>query len=1110
MRKHLHMNRLRGLLLVAALLAVPSALFAQAAQARISGRVLDPDGALIPAVELVATNDETGVATKAQSNPAGIYVLPFLPPGRYTIQAMLPGFKLYERKGVVVETAQVLGLDIHMELGSLTQVVEVTAQAPLLESSTATVGQFMNSRLVSEMPLGNRRALELARLAGGVVWVNYSGLAKPNFSLSGGRVQNQMFWLDGGNIQNMRLGIGQVDTDPPMEVIREFRVVQNSYSAEYGGSASGLIVSTTKSGTNSFHGSAFEYFRNDKLDAPGFFAPTEGTEKIKAPLRYNLFGGTVGGPIIHDRTHFFAGYEGTRRTDGFTQIFTVPSVIQRQGDFSETFDSRGSLLQIYDPATTRVVGGKTVRDPFPGNIVPTNRLDPVAKPLIEYWPSPNRPPANVAGAQNFIGNRARMFIRDNVTARVDHVFHDRNRFYFRFLFNNDPYSWTTNYPQFEADPDAPHPTRYQYTYLFADTHTLTNNLVVEGRYTFGHRIFHQQSAGLGSKIIEQIGLKGVPTGAFPAVRVSGVANLGTGQERKQFPIRQHQFVNNWIYVQGKHLWKFGGELRKSINFEINRPIISGQYNFATTGTGLPGNSKTGFGYASYLLGFVNAFSLRDTEPLDRYSWYLSWFLQDDWKVSSSLTLNLGLRFETDTPIMDKNNRMNSFDLNAINPVSGTPGVVRFAGMNGWPRSPYDTDWNNFGPRFGFAWRPFNSERWVVRGGYGIFYEHPFAHGAPSSASLGYERSAGLSSPDNGITPAFYLGQGVTGVSLESPTRDDSFGAVAVGKKATTNVTFYEQNRRGGYAQQFNFGIQRQLPGDMVLELSYLGNLGRKMPISNLNINQVPPDQMGPGNAQVRRPFPQFNNVQIAFPTFGVNDYHAGVVRLEKRLSRGLSFLGTYTWARNLGNIDESAGGDLGDNQIYQDYYNRRLDKGPLAIDIVHRFAWSSVYDLPLGRNRTWLTNGVLSHVLGGWTVGAISSVQSGGPFTVTMQTNTTNAFSAGGLRANLLRDPNLPAGQRTVERWFDTEAFQTPPSYTFGNAGRGILRADGRVNFDFSINKNFYLGEASFVQFRGELFNAFNHPDFSPPNRSMGSSGFGTVTGATDPRTIQLGLRIVF
>jgi len=1098
-------------LLALVLVVFPVVLRGQGAQGRITGLVLDPEGAVIPNAEVVATNEETGVATRARSNEAGVYVIPYLQPGRYRIMARAEGFKTYERRGLVLETAQELNLDIRMELGSITETVEVTAEAPLLESTSATVGQFMDSRVVSEMPLGNRRALELARLAGAVVWINYSGLAKPLFSLAGGRVENQMFWLDGGSIQNMRLGVGQVDIDPPVEVIREFRILQNNYSAEYGGAAGGLIVSTTKSGTNEIHGSAFEYLRNDALDAAGYFAPVQDNKKIKAPLRYNLFGGTVGGPIIRDKTHYFVGYEGTRRTDEFTQTLTVPTERQRAGDFSQTFDTKGKLVPIYDPATTRVEGGKTIRDPFPGNVIPAARLDAVSKNLLRYWPLPNKPPTNVAGANNFSANRARKFTRDNVTARLDHVFSDNNRFYFRFVYNRDPYVWTSVLPDKIADTQSPFDaSRYETNYVFADTHTWTNRLVMDIRYTFGHRIWHAKSAGLGSDVVRQIGLQGVPTGAFPQITVAGIASLGAGtHERRQFPIRQHQLVSNWTYVVGKHVIKFGGELRKSTNLDILRTSISGQYGFATTGTGLPGRSDTGYGFASFLLGFVNSFTLRETEPLDRYSWYPALYIQDDWKVTPNLTLNLGLRWETDTPIMDRNNRMNSFDPHAINPVSGTPGVVKFAGVGGWRTSPYDTDWNNLGPRLGFAWRPAGSERWVVRGGYGVFYEHPFAHGAPNQASLGYELSAARSSPDNGVTPAFYWGQGVPGVELTKPELNDAFGAVPVGKSPTTNVTFYELNRKTGYAQHFNLGIQRQLPGNAVVEISYVGNLGRKMPVSNITINQVPPHLMGPGNAQVRRPFPQFNNVQVLFPTLGTNNYHAGVVRLEKRMSHGLSFLATYTWARNIGIIDESGSGELGDDQLYQDAYNRRLDKGPLSIDIVHRFVWSSVYDLPFGPGRKWLTRGLVSRILGGWTVGTITNIQSGGPFTVTMQTNTTNAFSPG-LRANVLRNPNLPVNERTIYRWFDTDAFQAPPAYAFGNAGRGIVRADGRITFDFSINKNFYITEQRYIQFRGELFNAFNHPDFMLPGRSLGGAGFGQITSATDPRTVQLGLRIVF
>jgi hypothetical protein len=470
-----------------------------------------------------------------------------------------------------------------------------------------------------------------------------------------------------------------------------------------------------------------------------------------------------------------------------------------------------------------------------------------------------------------------------------------------------------------------------------------------------------------------------------------------------------------------------------------------------------------------------------------------------------------VRWETDTPIVDVNDRMNGFDMAQINPVSGTPGVVKFMGQGGFRTDPYNTDWNNFGPRIGFAWRPFGSNYWVLRGGYGIFFEHPFAAGAPNSASLGYELSAAQNSPDNGVTPAFFLENG-SSVSLNPQERNDAFGAVQFGRQPTTNVTFYEENRATGYAQQFSMSLQREFKRNFLIELQYLGNMGRKMPIANINMNQVPFDELGPGNAQTRRPFPQFNAVTILLPTMGANNYHAGVAKVEKRLSNGISFLSTYTFARNIGNINQSAAnsGGTGDNQQFMDYYNRGLDKGPLSIDIVHRWVNSTVWDVPFGKGRRWATTGFLSHVIGGWQVGAISTVQSGGPFTVTTQTNTTNSFSAGALRANRLGDGNLPRSERTISRWFDLDAFAAPPDFTFGNSGRGILRGDNLVNFDFSLVKNIGFGEDRSVQLRAESFNAFNHPDFDLPNRTLDSPGYGTIGSATSGRTMQLGVRIMF
>lgn len=477
-------------------------------------------------------------------------------------------------------------------------------------------------------------------------------------------------------------------------------------------------------------------------------------------------------------------------------------------------------------------------------------------------------------------------------------------------------------------------------------------------------------------------------------------------------------------------------------------------------------------------------------------------------MSPALTLNVGVRWETDTPMVDRNQRMNGFDAVALNPVSGTPGVVRFAGQDGWPNRLADPDWNNFGPRFGLAWRPFGRQKTVIRAGFGVFFAHPYDAGVPNQASLGFEKSASLQTPDNGITAPFLLVNGVPSIQLTGAERNAGFGSVRVGQATTTAVTFFERGRRTGYSQQFNLGMQHELRGILV-EAGYLGNLSRKLANDNVTLNQIPPERMGSASTQRDRPFPQFSNVTTQRPSLGVTDYHAGFVKLERRFSGGVSFLASYTWAKNLGNAGPGSDG-VGDTQPYQDYYNRRLDKGPSELDINHRFTWSSVYELPFGSDRRWLAANPLRYLVGGWSLGAIAIKQNGPPISLWTQTNTTSAFSAGAQRVNLLRDPNLPASQRTVDRWFDTGAVVAPPAFAFGNSGNGIVRGDGKVNFDFSLIKNFSFSEHRYVQLRLETFNSFNHPNFDLPGHAIGAPGFGVISSADPGRIIQLGVRAVF
>ena len=733
---------------VCALLACASLLPAQSQQATVSGTATDPQSAAIPGVEVVAVNTATNVPYRAVTNDSGFYSLRALPIGDYRLTAEKSGFRKAVRESLVLTTGQALELDLHLEIGAVTEAVSVSGRSALIETRTSDSSQLVESRSVEDIPLGDRRTMNIVRLTGAAVFVNYDSGGKPNFSIAGGRTQSQNFYMDGGTVQNMRLGIGQIDTDPPVETVAEVKVLSNSFAAEYGGSAGGVVVATTKSGTNQLHGSAYEYLRNQVLDAAGFFAPVVNGEKQRPPLRYNVFGATAGGPIFipkiyngKNRAFFYFAYEGSRRRDGSTDQFGVPTPEQRQGDFSRTFAANGTVIPIYDPRTTRTEGGRTVRDVFPGNVIPPALIDKVGAALMPLYPLPNRPPDNLTGANNFRTNYVTGLMRDAYLVKGDLNLTNKDRLSLRYLYNSDNRDYTTVMADPAADTRGP-AIRHQNFFYGTYTRVFTPSMINEFRFTYGNRVNHEISFGLGENWPSKLGLKGVPENAFPQFNITGFRTLGNAaQERKQYPIEQLQWIDNLSWIHGRHTAKFGFELRPSYNYEENYPSVSGSFTTASQATSLPGNAATGYGLASLLTGAVTGFSARQTEALNRKSSYVAWFVQDDWQVRSNLTLNLGLRWETDTPIRDLKDRMNGFDMNATNPVSGTPGVVKFMGQNGFRNSPYDTDWNNFGPRAGFAWKPFDGGKTVVRAGGGVFFAHPFDRGAPTSASLGYEISA---------------------------------------------------------------------------------------------------------------------------------------------------------------------------------------------------------------------------------------------------------------------------------------------------------------------------------------------------------------------------------
>ncbi|MBI4904424.1 MAG: TonB-dependent receptor, partial [Acidobacteria bacterium] len=1086
-----------------------ASLAAQQTDASISGTVTDATGAAVPNAEVAVLNAATGTRLAVRTNESGFYSLRPLAIGSYSLSAELSGFRKHQQRDIVLTTGQSAEIDIRLQPGDVKEVVEVVSNQVMLETRTSDASQLIESKMIAEMPMGDRRAFNMLEITGGTVFVPNETGGSPTFALAGGRVGSQMYFVDGGGGQNMRVGVPGSNVDPPIDTLSEVRIMSNGFSAEFGASAGGVVVMNTKSGTNRIHGTVSEYFRNQILDAPRYDSPIVDGRRQKPALRYNVFGGTVGGPIIRDRTFYFLSHESSLRGDGSVRTLTVPSLLERNGDFSRSVSASGVLAPIYDPYSSRLSAtGALQRTAFPGNILPRDRWDRVGAQLADFYPVPNRTPDDATGANNFRANNVTRRNRQNMMVKIDHAITDRNKVTGRLMWNMDNSYASSVYPIRDADT-VNNSDGHTWFYYGSFTRIVSPSIVNELRFTYNTRYFRSYSAGTGGGWNTKLGLKALSDEYFPNFAPAGYAALGTTtQDRQQMPILQYQFVESLSWIRGKHSFRFGGEYRPSQNTDILRSTVSGRFTFNRGLTGLS-SANTGNGFATALLGIPSLYDTRETDKLIRRTTYAAWYVQDDWELRPNFTLNIGLRWEIDTPVKDVNNRMNGFDMTSVNPVSGTPGIVKFHCLNDWRCSPYDADLNNFGPRIGFAWRPFNLKHTVVRAGFGVFFAHPFDGTVANSFSLGYERSSQANIVDSITSVPYTISNNLPVPNLTPRPLTDTFGAVAVGTTPTTSVTFLESNRRAGYSLQDNFRIQHQLRGNAILEYGYVGNASRKISAGTLNINQIRPETVKATQSQRDRPFPQFSNVQVLQPSMGVSSYHSGVVKYEKRFSRGFNLLSTYTFAKTLDNMDSRSSYFGNETNSYSNYYNRRADYGPSEIDIRHRFTFSSVYQFPFGRGRRFLSQHFLRHIAGGWSTGGVFVVQSGGPLTVTTLTNNTQSYSSGPQRADVLRDPNLPGGERTLRRWFDTSAFVQPATGRFGNQGVGLVRGPGYVSLNASLIRRFSLGERIQLHFRGEMQNLPNHPNLGLPATQFQGAGFGIINTARPARQVQLGIRLV-
>lgn len=1074
--------------------AITASLPGQVGSATITGVIRDVTQVPIPNARVTATNSASGISTVVAANEDGAFRIGSILPGIYEVGAVAPGFGPVTRNHLLLSTAQTLVLDLTLPVGEQRQSIDVEAGGTLAETQSSSLAQVVGHKYIENLPLPNRSANALINLSPGVVMIDPGQGAEnyPVFAVAGGRARNQNFTLDGGNIGNA-VGLARPSqvASLPLDALEEFRIISNNYAAEYGHSTGGIVALTTRSGTNVRHGSLFEYLRNDALDARNFFAAR------KPALHLNQFGGALGGPVRKDRTHFFASWERTRQKSSEPVLSTVPSLPQRAGDFSAI----GSA--IYDPFTLSA-GAKT---PFAGNRIPLSRIDAVAAAASASWPLPNRP-AGPDGVNNYLSNTRFDLGRHILVGKLDHTLREADRLSARYYRNDASSTDGGSYGNPPADPLAADTAVRIQSLLGTYVHTFNAALLNIFQASLMQRKFQQTRPGSAVDYPARLGLSGVGSAAFPTFNVAGYALLGargvanSSIARIQTPIRDLQLQDSVSKFAGKHALKSGIEYRRGYNSESNDLSSAGNFVFNRLITDRAGaSSSTGDAYASFLLGAANAASINRTDVIVSRAAYWAAFLQDDYRITSRLTLNLGLRWEVETPRTVDGDKLNAFDPAAINPVSGTPGVVTFAGRGGLPRTSFDPNYRNFGPRFGFAYNVPFAPGLILRGGIGIFYGPNISNSVTTAATLGFSDNVSYVTSNAETAYALLLSNGFPNYrrpSIDTP----GLGAVRIGGQPTTAVSFFARQRPSPVSYQYNFDVQKELTANLLLEAGYMANISHHLTANDLTINQLHPSQFGPGNTQLLRPFPQFSNVTMLNPAIGNSSYHGAFLKSERRFTKGVSFLAHYTFSKLL---DDVANGDeYGDPGSYMDQYNRRLDKGRSGIDVPHHLTFAGLYEVRRLPHRA-----VLNRFAGGWQVGVFGTFQSGQAFTVFDSANTTNGFPAGALRPNLVGNPSLGSSS-TLLRFFNTAAFAHPPNFQFGTAPRSVLRGPRQQNVDVSAARTFPISERFRLEFRGQFFNVLNIANFDIPGHTLGNSDLGIISSARPARVGELVLRFIF
>ena len=1065
---------------------------AQGVRATIVGRVADDSGAVVPGATITVTNTGTNESRSVVVNDNGDYAIPQLAPGQYTLTAEYTGFNKVVRSGIVLETGQQARLDLVLKVGAVTEDVEVIAAAALVTTESATIGNVVDRQKIAELPLNGRDYLQLAFLQPNVfVTAQGSNLGfRGGLNVAGNSEIANQYLLDG--IDNNDETTNQPLHRPILDAVREFKVLTGTYSAEYGRQAGGQVIVTTQSGTNAFHGSVWEFHRNSALDARNFFAPQ------KPAFRRNQFGGVLGGPVKKDQTFFFIAYEGQRRGQQEAGLATVPSTAFRNGDFSSVF------TPIRDPFNGNA--------PFLNNQIPKERWSTQGAGLLALYPAPNR-----IGSTNFASAAPDHYTIDQWSARVDHRLSANDSIYatYEFADSSEFYALSNPLCSARAVPGwgCDELQRTQHA-VAVWTHIFSPRLINEARVGYTRYGFYRLQQDRDSNVIQALGIGGLTdagktpfNNGAPQITLTGFDTIGGPTNLPQGRHdNTYNYIENMTFIAGQHSMKFGFDIRR---FLFNSFFMSfGRGAFTFDGT------FTGNAVADMLLGMPRQADRNLGTPFHNSMTFASgYYFQDDWKITPKLTLNLGLRYDLDLPEVERVNKIASFD-----PTRGTIKVAGGfeyyidnsspTGLSSRPRPEigrrlWGTDTTNFGPRLGLAWRPFGGTRTVVRAGLGTFYNHQIV--------------------GNGLTPLsrnspFRLRQ--TSGPFQATDRPDL--ANAFSGIPSVVAPGIDPNFHTAYVNQWSFGIQRELAANLVLDVSYLGSQGHRLPIQ-WNINQA---FLGAGSIASRRPFPAYGNITGGYiSSIGNSNFNGLNVRAERRMGKGLSFIGSYAWSKSIDDgVGISAASDSS-TAFAQDARNLRAERSVSDFDVAHRFVLSTVYDLPFGKTQ----NKRLQAIVGGWQLSGILTLQTGPPFTVLSGRDESNT-GGGSDRPIIIGDWHIP--NPGPDRWFntctllangaqrncmpgDTPAWQVNTG-TFGNAGRNIVRSDGLKNFDLGLSRSFRFTERVSLQFRSEFFNLPNHANFGLPNQMSTSSSFATVSRAAfqsqtgAQRQIQFAAKIVF